>query len=250
MDNTKDKTQEQIIAEAPSGITDVANTVRKEMDEAEFVLNQQTMTSKQQVDMHDNPKATIKSPEINSTKVIDRETVDSFMKTASEEDLNKLRALKESDILRSDMIVALDMKLPNFLDVRPKDPIYVLYWGNRKYDGEDGNRLEKLLSIGFMKATVDDIDSPLSDRMQIDGAAIVSGDLILLKINKAILWGIYKANLLKANKIHTKQNVHKEALAAGQKELRSQLRQAGVAPSLYEGKLGMYIPDAKELGDL
>jgi len=246
-DIKEEKTLEQITKEAPGGLTDVANSVRTQLQDTE---ENKTITSKSVMEMHDNPVTTIQSPDIGNVQEPAKIDVDSFMKTASEDDLNRLRALKESDILTSDMIVALDLQLPNFLDVRPKDPIYVLYWGNRKYDGEDGNRLEKLKSIGFVNACTEDIDSPLSDRMNIDNGAIVSGDLILLKINKAILWGIYKANLQKANRIHTKKNVHREALEAGKKELRSQLRSAGVSPSLYEGKLGMYIPDEKELGEL
>lgn len=242
MSEDKDKTVDELVAEAPGGLTDVANTMRK------------TMTSRQQVEMEDNP-VEVRSPEkaADDTTVkpdLEKILADDFMKSASKEDLDKLRNLKESDILTSDMIVALDLQLPTFLDVRPKDPVYVLHWVNRKYSGEDGTRIDKFRGIGFVNARQEDIDGPLSDKMQIDNGAIVSGDLLLMKINKAILFGIYKANLLRANKIHNPKNVHKEAMEAGKKELRTQLRQAGVNPNLYEGKLGMFIPDAKELGEL
>jgi hypothetical protein len=237
--NPDNKTPEQLAKEAP-GQTDVASQVK------------QTITSQQQIEM-ESKQVIIGSPDqVQGDSIIpDIEFMasDEFMKSASKEDLDKIRALTEKDIL-SDAIVALDLKMPNFLDVMPKDAVYSLRWVNRKYQGEGGSRVEQCRALGFTNARPEDIDSPLSDRMTIMDGAIVSGDLVLMKINKLILYGIFKANMIKANQIHNTKNVHKEAMNAGRQELKQQLAQAGISPSLYQGKLGMYIPDAKELGEL
>src|SRR5574337_430837 len=63
-----------------------------------------------------------KPPVVDGPEVTGREHQE-LMRSASEDDLDKIRNLTEADIL-TDAVVAVDMQMPSYLDVKPKDPIW------------------------------------------------------------------------------------------------------------------------------
>src|SRR5690348_4326904 len=84
------------------------------------------MTSRSTLEAAD--KVTTQTPPILDAAIAiekaNESAADDFMRTASKADLDRIRNLTEKDIL-TDAIVATDLGLPNFLDVQPKDPIYI-----------------------------------------------------------------------------------------------------------------------------
>lgn len=169
---------------------------------------------------------------------------DEFMRTLTPEERKNITDLTEDDIL-TDAVVAKDLTIPTYLDLKPVDPIYVFRWVNRKYDGDGGNRYEQMRSIGFMNAEIEDVDGKIDPKVTQDSGGIVCGDVILMKIRKDIYYSYLKANIIKSNKLFNRQNVTKEAHDKGLAQLRQDL--SGVDKRLYKGKLAMYIPNKTPL---
>lgn len=196
-----------------------------------------------------------KPPVVDGPEVTGREHQE-LMRSASETDLDKIRNLTEADIL-TDAVVAVDMQMPSYLDVKPKDPIWAFRWVNRKHDStgkletkegsneklEGGNRYEQFKSNNWCNVTPDECAGKLDSRLKYQDGAIVYQDVILMKINKATLFGIYKSNLIKANRTFSDSEVRKAAANKAQSELVSNMGNVGVKRNEYQGKVGIYIPD-------
>lgn len=173
-----------------------------------------------------------------------------FMVTASEEDLEKIRNLSEGDIL-TDAVVAVDMRLPNLLDLKPKDPIWVFRWINRKHDSsgvmldgaEGGNRYETFKANGWTNVLPSEVAGQLPAHIKVHANAVIYDDVILMKMRKDLYYGLIKNNLIKANRSFSDKAVREAAKNKAEAEISKNMSGAGVKRSEYAGKIGVYIPD-------
>lgn len=163
-----------------------------------------------------------------------------FMVTLSEEDAI-IASLNEADFMH-EAIVAKPMAIPHYLDVKAKDPLKVVRWFNHK--GHEGERHQYALSFGFVNAQPEDIEEEL-DRVKIKivEGAIVCQDLILMITSKRLLFGKYKQNVLQANMLVGKENVHNQALNKANKEFNESMRSSGISPNLARGKVAFFKPN-------
>jgi hypothetical protein len=155
-----------------------------------------------------------KRPVVNEAHMID---FNEFMQPATADKIKELNAkidwskVKDDDIF-NDAIVAIDLKLPSYLDMKPRDPSIMFRWVNRKFNGEGGNRYEQMRSMGFINARPEDCATVFDkNRINVQDGGILCGDLILMKIPKLLLLGMYKATYNKSNKMFDNKAVHEKA---------------------------------------
>lgn len=185
-----------------------------------------------------------KKPMVNDNAI----DLNEFMQPATADVVKKLNdaidwsKIKDDDIFH-DAIVAIDLKLPSYLDVKPKDPSVMFRWVNRKFNGEGGNRYEQMRSMGFRNTEPDDCATKFDpNRINTQDGGILCGDLILMKIPKILLLGMYRANYNKSNKMFNSTNVNNEARNVAKQEFRTATSNEGVRGSAYAGKVGFFTP--------
>lgn len=108
--------------------------------------------------------------------------------------INQLGAADVDDIL-SDSIIAKPLALPNFLDVKAKDPKFRLRWVQFKAQG--GARYEQLLAAGFRNALPQEIVG-LNSTLLVHPDGIKYHDTILMIIEADKLLGQYKWNFMRS----------------------------------------------------
>jgi hypothetical protein len=100
--------------------------------------------------------------------------------------------LTEAEFMRIPVKLAVVNKYSNTdLHVVFKDPAMTGCWINFKH--EHGNRVTRAYNQGFTACTKQDVDA-CSARATDENGSLVSGDLVLLKIPKIILWSMRKQN--------------------------------------------------------
>jgi hypothetical protein len=98
-------------------------------------------------------------------------------------------------------ILARPLSLPDFINIKHKNPNMSLFWGNRAVgDKESKMRFSQLLAMGFVCAKPDDVHLPhqgkflpCPESLAVDGR-IIWGDLICLMIPKVKYVGQLKLN--------------------------------------------------------
>lgn len=89
-------------------------------------------------------------------------------------------------------------RLPQQLTVKFKDPQWCGYWFNRS--AKDGMRVASALALGFTPAKREDLEWYFKGLNDADGS-IVQGDLVLMKIHKAVLIGQFYKQWLDVAKV-------------------------------------------------
>lgn len=111
--------------------------------------------------------------------------------TAKKSDFSQMT---EQEAYFSDAIIARPVMMPDILDFKAKHNEYAYRWVNIKAGG--GKRYADLKYLGFENATAQDVDMHNKNFVTTDG--IIVHDLILMKIQKEIYYGMLKAGVEKA----------------------------------------------------
>jgi hypothetical protein len=153
----------------------------------------------------------------------------------------------EIDDILSASIIARPLQMPNFLDLRAKDPNYRLRWVNCKAQG--GVKYDAALGMGFRVAKKEEVIG-LNSTIMLAADGIKYHDVILMIIETAKLLGHYKYNFMRS--ISRVQKSGQEALNMARIETQKGLNAEHVPTSAYmteDGghKLEYYIPAEKEI---
>lgn len=107
------------------------------------------------------------------------------------------------------------------LNVIFKDPSMTGRWFNHKH--KDGMRVQQAFMMGFTPCTKEDVDL-CHARSTDENGSLVMGDLVLMKISKAMLWGgYYKDNVDKAKaRVNKAMNDPRAAALPGQESASGQ----------------------------
>lgn len=92
-------------------------------------------------------------------------------------------------------IVARPLVLPDYTDLRPRNPLLKFRWVNRV--AGEGQRLYQMEAMGFVKVTSKDVVGPDGKPIPeylIKNGQIVYGDLVLMKISREAYLGALKYN--------------------------------------------------------
>jgi hypothetical protein len=158
---------------------------------------------------------------------------------------------KPVEVDKEQPIVAKPLVSADFTNIKPKNPMMSLYWGNRIANG--GLRIEDLKARGFRLAKPDEVQipdgkggfRPVEGGLVKDGH-VQRGDLLCLIIPKADYEGQLKLNQQTADR-----RVSKAANAAkGKEKLNEALREVGGLPARYQGKIGVFVPSTNDLDKL
>ena len=105
--------------------------------------------------------------------------------------------MTEADFMRIPIkLMARNKAAMTELNVIFKDPAMTGRWFNHKH--KDGMRVQQAFMMGFTPCTKDDVEL-CHARSTDENGSLVMGDLVLMKISKAMLWGgYYKDNVDKA----------------------------------------------------
>ena len=136
------------------------------------------------------------------------ETSDEALATAEFETASgkSIGEMTESDFQRIPVkLMARNRAAMTELNVIFKDPSMTGHWFHRHH--KQGQRVTQAYMQGFTACTKDDVEFAHSKTTD-DNGSLVMGDLVLMKISKAALWGgMYKDNVDKAkgrvNKVMT-----------------------------------------------
>jgi hypothetical protein len=133
-------------------------------------------------------------------------------------------------------IEARPLQLPDFVNVKPKNPGVSFRWVNRSVGlKESTQRLDEMVFAGFVpvrpdEALVPDLKGgfkPIPPNLIKDGK-IIRGDLILMKIDKVAYEGALKYNWERSvSRLHPDRQ-----LQTGKKQLASAISKVGVPPSV------------------
>ena len=97
--------------------------------------------------------------------------------------------------LPDEAIEARPLVLPDYTDLRPRNPLLAFRWVNRV--AGEGQRLYQMEAMGFVKVTAKDVvgpdGKPIPDYL-IKNGQIVYGDLVLMKIARKAYLGALKYN--------------------------------------------------------
>jgi hypothetical protein len=162
--------------------------------------------------------------------------------------VNKTNALEEVKDPYPD-IQARPLSLPDFINVKAKNPNISLRWVNRAV-GLAGStqRLDEMVYAGFEPATPVDVcmanGQPIMNNLIKDGK-IIRGDLMLMKISRQAYEGALKYNWERAV-----QRLHPgKQLATGQSQLNKAVAERGVPRNVLptiKSKLQAFRPGTDE----
>lgn len=139
--------------------------------------------------------------------------------------------------LGDETIVAKPLSSADFTNLRVKNPNISLRWVNRL--AMDGIWYEQMKSMGFVNATVNDVEAPT---FLLKDSAIIKGDLILMKIAKKDYLGALKYNVERATDRLTRRLKEEK----GKQSLREALAEVGAPPELTK-KISAFLPGEKEV---
>lgn len=152
------------------------------------------------------------------------------------------------DDFMSDSIVARPLRLPNYLDVRCKDPNWIPRWVNFKT--QNGARYSMFKSAGFRNAKQEEMVG-LSEEITIGGDGMIKDhDVVLMVAPKAIVFGAYKQNALNSMRMISRTGAMGRAKEESDRIIRQGISNEGFDPGQYGKKLTSYIPDGDEIGDI
>jgi hypothetical protein len=144
-------------------------------------------------------------------------------------------------------ITAKPLQSPDFVNIKPKNPLLSLRWCNRV--AGEGQRLDQVTYAGFRPVKADEVYIPSSkgpipcpESMVRDGK-VLYGDLILMAIPKVDYEGALKNNWLRAvNRMNPNS-----AMSTGKDQLSKTMKEAGVPTSALKDKLSLFQPSTKDI---
>lgn len=158
--------------------------------------------------------------------------------------------LKESDVFDLDVpIDAIDQSTPDYMAVESADDNYVLRWVHKL-----PQRLGPMKGMGFQECTKEDIKGELNLSIEVNAnGQFQFADVILMKIEKRLYYGMLRRNHERALKMVDARAVHKIARQRAMGDIRSGTTSEGVSSPgsvdagafdryVNEGKLNIYAP--------
>ncbi len=142
-------------------------------------------------------------------------------------------------------VTARPLQMPDFVDIKPKNPQLALRWCNRV--AGEGQRLDQVTYAGFIPVKPEDVTYPNGKPLptsMIKNGQIILGDLILMKIDRASYDGALKYNWERAvSRMHPRANQ-----TQGRSDLNNALKESGVrqTPELLK-KLSTFQPTDAEI---
>lgn len=141
-------------------------------------------------------------------------------------------------------VTARPLQMPDFVDIKPKNPLIALRWCNRV--AGDGQRLDQVTFAGFIPVKPEEVmypnGKPLPPSMIKDGKVLM-GDLILMKIDKAQYDGALKYNWERSiNRMHPGA-----AQKQGRQDLNNALKEVGANRPDILKKLSTFQPSDAEI---
>ena len=148
--------------------------------------------------------------------------------------------------LPDEAIEARPLVLPDYTDLRPRNPLLQFRWVNRV--AGEGQRLYQMEAMGFIKVTSKDVVGPDGKPIPeylIKNGQVVYGDLVLMKIERNKYQGA-----LRYNEQRAVARISKEAfLKRAQKMVGEELKKGG-APPATQAKISTFVPGAAETAAL
>lgn len=142
-------------------------------------------------------------------------------------------------------VTARPLQMPDFVDIKPKNPMLALRWCNR-IAGE-GQRLDQVTYAGFRPVKPEEVTYPNGRAMpvsMIKNGQIILGDLILMCIERSQYDGALKYNWERA----VSRMKPGSTQTQGRQDLNNSLKEAGVrnTPDLSR-KLSTFQPSDAEI---
>lgn len=152
------------------------------------------------------------------------------------------------DDFMSESIVARPLRLPNYLDVRCKDPNFIPRWVNFKT--QNGARYSMFKSSGFRNAKQEEMVG-LSEEITVGSDGMIKDhDVVLMVAPKSIVFGAYKQNALNSMRMISRTGAMGRAKEESDRVIRQGISSEGFNYGQYGKKLTSYIPDGDEIGDI
>lgn len=111
----------------------------------------------------------------------------------------------EAQIMLDKSIVARNFATPAFEEIRIKNLSFRYFWAN--YSGANGRRYQQLKTLGWINATLDDVEPMAADIVKEQGS-IRYGDLILMKLPMGKWMEREKAKMQKAISFQKRSRTH------------------------------------------
>lgn len=142
-----------------------------------------------------------------------------------------------------DSITARSLSMPDFINVKSKNPNLSFRWINHK--AGDGLRYSQAVAQGWANATPTDcaIAGQSIPTVYLKDGKIINGDLILMKIDRAAYLGALKNKHNQALHLAGASGHHREAARRVGQEI-------GTMPKHAAGKINVFQPSATELDRL
>jgi hypothetical protein len=142
-------------------------------------------------------------------------------------------------------VTARPLQMPDFVDIKPVNPLLTLRWCNRVAGG--GQRLDQVTYAGFIPVKPEEVKYPNGKPLppsMIKNGQVLMGDLILMKIDKASYDGALKYNWGRA----VSRMRPGEAIRTGQAKLQETLKESGISnTNALRDKLKVFQPSDAEI---
>lgn len=142
-------------------------------------------------------------------------------------------------------VTARPLQMPDFVDIRPNNPMIALRWCNRV--AGEGQRLDQVTYAGFVPVKPEEVKYPNGKAIPsslVKNGQVILGDLILMKIDKSMYDGALKYNWERA----VDRMRPGTAVRQGRQDLANALKESGVrqTPDL-QRKLSTFQPTDAEI---
>lgn len=141
-------------------------------------------------------------------------------------------------------VTARPLQMPDFVDIKPKNPLIALRWCNRV--AGEGQRLDQVTYAGFIPVKPEEVTYPSGKPIPsslIKNGQVILGDLILMKIDKASYDGALKYNWQRAvDRMHPGA-----AQRQGRQDLNNVLKEIGANKPEILKKLSTFQPSDAEI---
>ncbi len=148
--------------------------------------------------------------------------------------------------LPDETIEARPLVLPDYTDLRPRNPLLQFRWVNRV--AGEGQRMYQMEAMGFIKVTSKDVvgpdGKPVPDYL-IKNGQIVYGDLVLMKISRKAYLGALKYNEQRAVARISEAAFLKRARKIVSEELKKGGAGAGAQAEIAQ-KITTFVPGQAE----
>lgn len=146
-------------------------------------------------------------------------------------------------VLSDDEIEARPLVLPDFVNVKHKNPNIELRWIKYGESEPSKNRFQTAMFQGFVPVTPDELATPMK-HLEKDNR-IFYGDLILCKMDKRMYRGALKAKDEQAARLASRG----ELFTRGQQNVRDEAKKVNAPEGLLR-KVSVFTPTDKELSSL